>query len=228
VYTSMLFLHWKQVRHALVLLVMASFGLPLLTVGGLGTPPGMESTSLEAYRFLDGFQDWLPFFPSLAIGIGMTLALSAWNWDHRLDHVYALSVPMTRWEYTLQKLLAGLTLALVPAAGMWLGALLAAASVTLPEGLNAYPTELAVRFFFAILLSYAMLFALAAGTVRTTLTVFGVVFCFVFFGSIVNDLLAPRIEFFTRVNVVETAFDWFMSAPGPFEVFNGSWSLIDV
>lgn len=227
-YKSMLFLHWKQVRHALVLLVMASFGLPLLTVTGLGTPPGTESASLEAYRFIEGFQDWLMFFPMLASGIGLTLALTAWNWDHQLNHVYALSLPMTRWEYTLQKLLAGLTLALLPAAGMWLGALLAAASLTLPEGLNAYPTELAVRFFFAILLAYALVFALAAGTVRTTLILFGILFGGLFFGAIAGDLLATRVEFFARVDVVEAVANWFAYAPGPFEVFNGSWSLIDV
>lgn len=227
-YRSMLFLHWKQIRHALVPLVMAAFGLPLLAVGGLGTPPGMEAASLEAYRFVNGFQEWLEFFPVLAIGIGATLALSAWNWDHQLNHVYALSLPMTRWEYTLQKLLAGATLALVPAFAMWLGSQLAAASVTLPQGLNAYPNELATRFFFAVVLSYAFCFALAAGTVRTTLVLFGIVFGFIFFGAMANDLLADHVGLFARVNVVELVLEWVVTAPGPFEVFTGSWSLIDV
>ena len=227
-YRSMLFLHWKQIRHALVLLVMAAFGLPLLAVSGLGAASGTEAASLEAYRFVDGFQSWLELFPILAIGIGTTLALSAWNWDHRLDHVYALSLPMTRWEYTLQKLLAGATLALVPAAAMWLGSVLAAASVTLPYGLNAYPNELATRFFFAIVLSYAFSFALAAGTVRTTLVLFGLVFGFIFFGAMATDLLADHVDFFASVNVVELVLEWVVTAPGPLEVFTGSWSLIDV
>ena len=30
----------------------------------------MEAASLEAYRFVDGFQEWLEFFPVLAVGIG--------------------------------------------------------------------------------------------------------------------------------------------------------------
>ena len=121
-YRSMLFLHWKQIRLALIPFAMVAFGLPLMAIEGLGTPPGMESTSLRAYQFMNGFQDWLPMFPALAVAIGVTLALSAWNWDHQLKHVYALSLPLNRWEYTTAKFVAGAALALVPAAGMWLGA----------------------------------------------------------------------------------------------------------
>lgn len=227
-YESMLFLHWKQIRHPLALMVVASFALPLMAVRGLGITPGMEGAEMEAYRFVSEFQIWLPFFPLLAGGIGMTLALSAWNWDHQLNHVYALSLPVTRWEYTLQKMLAGMTLAVLPAVGLWLGSHLAAASLALPQGLNAYPDELAVRFLFAILLSYALLFSMAAGTIKTTLWIVGVALGFVFFGSIMNDVLAPYVDFFSRHHVVETVGQWFTEAPGPFEVFTGSWSLIDV
>jgi hypothetical protein len=227
-YRSMLFLHWKQIRHALVLMIMASFGLPLLAVGGLGTPPGLDSASLEAYRFVAEFQTWLAAFPALAGLTGMALALSAWNWDHQVNHVYALSLPMTRWEYTLQKMLAGMTLALLPAAAMWLGAHLAIASISLPVGLQAYPNELAIRFLAAILVCYAALFAMAAGTVKTTLAVAGVFFGFVFFGAVANDVLAGYYAYFQRVHVVGAFIEWIFEGPGPFGVFAGSWTLIDV
>ncbi len=227
-YQPMLFLHWKQVRMVLGLFVVAAFALPLMAVEGLGTPPGMDAASLDAYRTLSAFQLWLPFFPALAAAIGVTLALSSWNWDHQQHHVYALSLPVTRWEYTIQKMLAGVTLALLPAVAFWLGAHVAAASISLPTGLNAYPNELAARFFFATLLSYAGLFAMAAGTVRTTLWVSGVAFGFIFFGNIANDLLANYVDFFSRVNVVSEIFEWMIRAPGPFEVFTGNWSLIVV
>ena len=227
-YKSMLFLHWKQIRHVLALLVIASFALPLMAVRGLGSPAGMDGTGMEAYRFVAEFQAWLPFFPILAGSVGIILALSAWNWDHQLEHVYALSLPVTRWEYTLRKMLAGATLILLPAAGLWLGSHLAAASVDIPEGLNAYPDELAVRFLAASLLAYSLLFAMAAGTVRTTLWVVGIFLGFVFFGSILNDALAQYYDFFGRVHVVEEVGLWMTEAPGPFEVFTGSWSLIDV
>ncbi len=227
-YQSMLFLHWKQIRHVLVVLVVASFALPLMAVRGLGTIPGMDGAGLEAYRFVAEFQAWLPFFPILAASIGMTLALSAWNWDHQLNHVYALSLPVTRWEYTLRKMFAGATLALVPAVSLWLGSHIAVASLTLPEGLSAYPNELAFRFLVAILLAYAVLFAMAAGTVKTTAWIIGIVGGFIFFGSIANDVLAHYVFYFDRVHVVEEVARWVIEAPGPFEVFFGSWSLIDV
>jgi len=227
-YRPMLFLHWKQVRLALVPFVIASFGLPLLAVEGLGAPPGMSSASLEAYRLVLGTQVWLPFFPMLAVAIGITLALSAWNWDHQHNHVYALSLPLTRWEYTMAKMVAGVALILVPVAAMWLGTNVAAASLTLPAGLHAYPNQLTFRFFFAILLSYAAFFALAAGTVRTTLWVLGAFVGFLVAGALLNDILASYYPYFANVNLVESVMDWMVKAPGPFEVFSGSWSLIDV
>ena len=128
----MLFLHWKQVRHALALAAVASFALPLMMVSGMGTPPGMDALSLDAYRIVGGVEAWLMFFPLLALAIGVTLALSSWNWDHQLNHVYALSLPLTRWEYTISKMAAGVTLALLPVLAMWLGTHLAAASLSLP------------------------------------------------------------------------------------------------
>jgi hypothetical protein len=227
-YQPMLFLHWKQIRMALVPFIIASFGLPLMAIQGLGTPPGSLATTLEAYRVVDGFEAWLPFFPLLAAAIGATLALSAWNWDHQLGHVYALSLPVTRTEYTLLKMGAGAVLALLPAAGMWLGAHMAAASITLPEGLNAYPNQLAWRFFLAVLLTYGLFFSLAAGTVKTTLWILTGIVSFVVLGLTGTELLAPSVDFFARTNVVETVIEWLAHAPGPFEVITGSWTLIDV
>ena len=49
-YQPMLYLHWKQIRFGLIPFMVASFGLPLLTVQGMGTVAGMDSSSLEAYR----------------------------------------------------------------------------------------------------------------------------------------------------------------------------------
>jgi len=227
-YQPMLFLHWKQIRMALIPFIVASFGLPLLAVQGLGTAAEAGSTSLEAYRIMADFQVWLEFFPMLAAAVGITLALSSWNWDHNLKHVYALSLPVTRWEYTMLKMGAGVTLALLPAAGMWLGAQVAAASISLPVGLNAYPNQIAMRFFLAIMISYAVFFSLAAGTVRTTLWVLSGVVGFFILGNVVTFFLADYYDFFFRTNVVEVVLNWLLNAPGPFEVFTGSWSLIDV
>jgi hypothetical protein len=227
-YKPMVFLHWKQVRFALTPFTLASFGLPLLTINGMGSPAGTATASIQAYQFLSSLPLWLPFFPALAVSIGVTLALSAWNWDHQFNHVYALSLPVTRWEYTVSKMVAGALLALIPVAGMWVGANLAAASISLPDGLNAYPNQLAVRFAFAILLVYSGLFAMAAGTVKTTMWIATAVVSFLIFGNVATELLATQYEWFARTNLVEQTLLWMLDAPGPLEVFTGSWSLIDV
>ena len=59
---------------------------------------------------------------------------------------------------------------------------MAAASLVLPAGLHAYPNELTIRFLFAILVFYALFFAMAAGTIKTTLWVLGTFMGFIVFG----------------------------------------------
>jgi hypothetical protein len=233
-YQPMLFLHWKQVRLGLIPFMLAAFGLPLLVVQGLGSPgavgqAGAATGTVMAYRLLASYDFWTPFFPGLATGIGMILALTAWNWDHQLKHVYALSLPVPRWQYALLKMGAGAAIATLPAIALWAGALLASASVTLPSGLHAYPTALTLRFLAATLLAYSAFFAAAAGTVRTTLWIVSIVTAFVLFGNLIPDILATvGFESFARVDLVGTVWDAMASLPGPFEVFTGKWLLIDV
>lgn len=224
-YQPMLFLHWKQIKVALIPFVVAAFALPLLAVQGLGAGAGRETA---AYMILGGGQAWLPFFPILAIAIGITLALSSWNWDHQLNHVYALSLPVPRWEFALLKMGAGAVLTILPAAAFWVGTHLAAASISLPAGLHAYPNALALRFFLAMLVSYAGFFAMAAGTVRTTIVIATSLLVFLIVGGSVNDYLANFFEFFQHTNVVEAFFELLARRHGPLEVFFGSWTLIDV
>jgi hypothetical protein len=225
-YQPMLFLHWKQIKVALIPFTIAAFGIPLVSVQGMGA--GATSSGLAAYDFLMGAQLWVTLFPMLAGAIGVTLALSAWNWDHQLNHVHALSLPIRRWRYATLKMGAGAVLAVLPALAFWAGAHVAAASITLPEGLHAYPDALALRFFLAELVSYAILFAMAAGTVRTTLVIFTACFVFLFVGGSLNGFLGREIPYFQDVNVVQAVMNVLVGPHGPFEVFSGSWMLIDV
>jgi len=227
-YQPMLYIHWKQIRVGLIPFIVAAFALPLLMVQGLGTIPGMNTTSMEAYRIVNEFQVFLPLFPALAAGVGMTLALSAWNWDHQQKHVYALSLPVSRWEYAMLKMGAGAVLAMLPVVALWAGAHVAAASVDLPTGLHAYPNQLALRFGLATLISYAALFAMAAGTIKTTVWIVASIVGFTFLGSMANDFLAMYFDYFARVHVVGEFYEWLVTTQGPLEVFSGNWSLIDV
>lgn len=227
-YQPMLYLHWKQIRLVLIPFVIAAFGLPLVAVAGLGAPTGAGETALSAYAIIGSLHTWLPVFPALAAAIGITLALSAWNWDHRLAHVYALSLPLTRMEYTLLKMGAGATLAVLPGIAMWLGAHVAAAAVTLPPGLHAYPDQLALRFVLATLIAYSVLFAMAAGTVKTSLWILGTFAAVAVIGIVGTDVLFAHSEVVARVDIVDRVLDWLWYGPGPFRLFTGNWSLIDV
>lgn len=229
-YQPMLYLHWKQIRWFLIPGVIASFGLPLVSVQGLGAPATMEGIVYGAPEIMRLPQVWLPFFPLLAGLIGVTLALSAWNWDHKLGHVYALSLPLSRSEYAMLKMGAGAMLLLVPSAAMWVGAHAASVSVTLPEGLHTYPNQVAARFLFAALIAYAAVFAMAAGTVKTTMWIVSGVLVFVIGGSVGLDIVAEvfGLDGLGRLEIVGDAVRWLTHTPGPFEVFTGNWSLIDV
>lgn len=227
-YQPMLYVHWKQIRVVLIPFIAAAFGLPLLAVQGMGATATNYSADLPSYAVVSNAQLFLPLFPILAFAIGMTLALSAWNWDHQHKHVWALSLPLARWEYVMLKMGAGAALALLPVAALWVGAQLASAAIDIPGGLQAYPNQLAMRFLLAILASYSVLFAMAAGTIKTTVWVVSGVAAFVILGSISNDFLAMHFEYFQRVHVVEQAFSWLWSPHGPLEVFTGNWALIDV
>ena len=227
-YHPMLSLHWKQARLLLLPMVFAAFALPLLNVQGMGSPVGATGISYIAYWAVSSSNLWISLYPLLAIVVGVTMALSAWNWDHQLKHVYALSLPVARWKYVLLKMGAGMTLLLVPSAALWAGAGLASASLSLPDALHAYPNQLALRFFLASALSYAMLFAMAAGTIRTTVALVTAILAFLVLGGPVLYLLAPALHLSPNFDFARWLMDVLVRAPGPFHVFTGNWSLIDV
>lgn len=227
-FQQILFTQWKSIRMGLIPFVIAAFGLPLLAVQGLGpVPEGYEGARVGLQYVFDSWQMWLPWFPALAVTVGATAALNAWSWDHKTDHIYALSLPISRPRYAAWKMGAGALLVVVPALGLWLGALVASASIDIPASVNTYPTALAVRFFMASLLAYSMFFALAAGTIRTTVIVLGgFVGTMVLFGIMTDyaSAVVPGFAFNFSTWLVESLIEW----PGPFEVFSGNWSLIDV
>ena len=227
-FQQILFTQWKSLRMGLIPFVIVAFGLPLLAVQGLGpVPEAYEGARVGLQSVFTSWQMWLPWFPALAVTVGATAALNAWSWDHKTDHIYALSLPISRPRYAAWKMGAGALLVVVPALGLWLGALGASASIDLPASVNTYPTALAVRFLLASLLAYSMFFALAAGTIRTTVIVLSSFVAMLVLTGIMTayaSAMVPGFAFDFSAWLVESLIEW----PGPFEVFSGNWSLIDV
>ena len=225
-FQQILYTQWKSVRLGLLPMVIASFALPLLAIQDLA-PQSESSMAARAEEIFGSWQIWLPLFPSLALVVGIVLALNAWNWDHRAEHVYALSLPLPRWEYVLLKMAAGSLLLILPVMAMGAGTFLAAGTLDLPAGLHAYPAALTARFLMAAAIVYGLLFAMAAGTVRTAGIILAGVPILLIGGEAVTDFistLSPGFEWSMGVWFTQIVTEW----PGPFEVFFGNWNLIDV
>jgi hypothetical protein len=226
---QILYLHWKAVRMGLLPLVIAAFGLPLLVVQGMARPEGVED-GFYASQILAQVGQTVLMLPSLAAAVGVTLALTTWSWDHQGRHVYALSLPIPRWRYALVKFGAGALLALVPTVALLLGGLVAAASLDLPPLLHAYPVAVTARFLLATLVIFAIVFAFAAGSVRTTVILLTIWVTLLVTGSLLFDFAAVLLgrPGLAEVDVTEQIMRLMTSTAGPFHILAGNWALIDV
>jgi hypothetical protein len=112
-------------------------------------------------------------------------------------------------------------LLLIPAIALLLGALLAAATASIPAGLQAYPAGIALRFGLALAVAYAVFFAITAGTARTAGYVLAVIA-----GIIVVQVFAAAMG--AQFRLIPFIGDRLLLWPGPLEIFSGRWMLIDV
>jgi hypothetical protein len=225
---EMINLHWKAGRWAVLLLVPACFGLPLLVSRFASESARDLEPSFVASSMIYGGQVWAPVFPLIAGLAGVAFALTAWTWDHKGNHIYALALPLPRWEYALLKFVAGAALLVLPVIALYAGALIGSALLDTPEGLRTYPVALGTRFLLATVVSYAIMFALAAGTVKTTMRLLIALVLFLVVGSLAGGFIQTIFGLetaFSPFRLVETAL---LRWPGPFHVFGGNWMLIDV
>src|SRR5215510_754424 len=216
-FRAMLRAHWLWSRLFLLVSTLAAFAAPLLMARGFSARNqlGMFGWALDAQREY-GF-----VYPLLAGAVGLILALTAWSADHRGKHIYALSLPIPRWNFVLLRFGAGAVLLALPVVGLWLGALVASATTVLPASLHAYPTILALRFGLAAFVAYALFFAVSAGSNRTAGVFLGTIA-----GLVVVQILLNTLEL--DVDILGPITAGLMLWPGPFEVFTGRWMLFDV
>jgi hypothetical protein len=210
----MLMAQWKWTRLLLLPAVVVGFALPILLV------QHWDSSEASWYVIRESAA-WGVWFAAFAGAVGLLVGTSAWMSDHRGGHVYALSLPVERWRYVLLRYGSGALLLVAPILSMWIGALLATASVELQVGLNAYPNSLALRFALATFVSYSIFFAISSATSRTAgyiLTVIG--------GVVIAELLLNAVG--APAQLIDPLLNGVLNWPGPLEVFTGRWLLIDV
>lgn len=217
-FRAMLYVQWKWSRLIVVLGTVAAFAIPLLSVQGAARA---DRGALQAQDLLHAVQSWGTLYPLLAAALGLLLAITSWAADHRGRHVHALTLPVERWRYVLLRFAAGLTLLAAPIAALLLSATLSSLVATLPPGLQAYPIALTIRFALAVVVAYAVFFAISAGTARTA----GLIL-----GGIAAVILVQVVASLANLewDILGLAQVALLQGAGPLAVFAGRWMLVDV
>lgn len=209
---------WKWSRLIVVVGTIAAFALPIISVQGA---TGGDASPLHAQELLRAVQSWGTLYPVLAVALGLLVAIATWAADHRGRHVHALTLPVPRWRYVLLRFGAGTTLLAAPILAVLVGALLATATATIPSGLQGYPVALALRFAVAVLVAFALFFAISAGTARTAGIILGTMAALVLVQVLASLANIP-------LNLVDVLQLVVLNWPGPLAVFTGRWMLVDV
>jgi hypothetical protein len=227
---QMLKVHWRAARWPMLPVLVAAFGLPLMAGSAAwGATYSVDSLSANgAFAVTESAAVFGLSFPIVAAIAGAVLGLSAWSWDHRQDHVYALSLPIPRWKYSAIKFGGGTILVGVTTAVFAVGATVSAALANLPSGLHAYPGALSIHFLIATQTAFALLFALASGTIRTATIVLGCVIGLAVFGVPLLEFLGNFWSPLGEFDLSHFAYSMLVENDGPLSVFAGNWMLFDV
>jgi hypothetical protein len=213
-FRQMFFLQWKWSRVSVLLMALIALAVPIWSVSGdqsatiTSTPPLLERMAAAGNAY-----------GLLAAAAGFLLAMHAWRTDHSKRHVYALTLPLPRWRYTAYRYAGGALLGCALAAVLWLSAMMAARITDIPPGLHAYPTGLALRFAFALLVCFAFFFALWSATARAAYYVAGA-------GVLLGVVLALFAYRDSTLAADAVRATW--RALGMNELFGGRWFLLDV
>lgn len=205
---------WKSSRIPVLLATLVGFALPLAS---LQSAQGANN----AIQFIMEMQRWAGGYALLAAGIGLIVAMAAWQPDHAGRHVYAMALPVTRARYAMFRMGAGALFLVPPVLGVLGGALVVAASNAIPGGLHVYPFALALRFLFAAAVAYGIFFAIAAGTSQSAGVILGLIAAVLFTEYLLSVTGADT-------GIVKPILDFVFTQPGVLSIFAGRWMLVDV
>jgi len=213
-----LFVQWKWNRDFLAFYTVVAFAAPLVILW-VALPHLGLSSARELVR-VGGVVGVA--IAVISVCAGMTVAWQGYGVDERVGHIYALSLPLTRTQALGMRAAAALALLTVPAMGVWVGSVLAAGQVALPASLHSYAGSLAGRALLAAWLAHACIFALrySAGR-RAKVVLFALAIGVGSLGFATEAVPGAR-------STIVRAAEFLISNPGPFGVFFGRWTLIDV
>ena len=217
-FAQTLYVQWKWNRDFLAFYTAVAFAAPL-AICWISLPI-LGFTSARELVLVGGVVGVTTAV--IAVMAGLTVAWQGYGLDDRVGHIYALSLPITRSRALAIRSGAASLVLVLPALGAWVGATLAAGQVNLPATLHSYAGSLASRALLAAWLAHACMFALryAAGR-RAKVVVFTLAIAFGTLGF--STVAVPSAR-----DLIMRTGDFLISNPGPFGVFFGRWTLIDV
>ncbi|MBI2407412.1 MAG: hypothetical protein HYV19_03815 [Gemmatimonadetes bacterium] len=219
-FRAVLYTQWKWTRPVILLAVLVAGYIPVNALRS------MSYKSAGTYYIPSLYQSITSAsvnYQLLALAVAVVVAISAWQADGQRQHVYALSLPVPRWQFVLLRFAAGAALLGVVAVAVGLFGGVAAAIAPLPAMLHAYPAGLAVRFWLGTLIPFALIFALLASNPRRVkLVVAGVA------TIVVVDMLLAMVGTTDKPLLVGWFLDGLYAGNGPLAAFLSKWMLIDV
>lgn len=213
-----LFVQWKWNRDFLALYTLVAFAAPLVILWV--ALPHLGLSSARELVQVGGVVGVV--IAVISVCAGLTVAWQGYGVDERVGHIYALSLPITRTRALAMRAATALVLLTLPAIGVWIGSALAAGQVALPANLHSYAGSLAGRALLAAWLAHACMFALrySAGR-RARVVLFALIIGIGSLGFATEAVPSAR-------GTIVRAAEFLISNPGPFGVFFGRWTLIDV
>jgi hypothetical protein len=218
-FVAMLRAQWIWSRPVVLFFLLAAFAVPLAAV-------------VISATFGEGFSSSSSYL-MVGYGVGtiagitlctaaVAIALQNWAADERGSHIYALSLPIERRRYLLNRLGGGFLLVLLVSAALGVGGLIASLAIELPEELHTYPLSLASRALLAAWLTHAVAFAFRFGAGRRAGIVALGVLC-VTVALVLMPVFVPSTS-----ETIAGAWHWLLEHPGPFGILSGRWNFIDV
>lgn len=211
---------WKWARGMTLLCLIIVFALPLVSLR-MAAMAAAEARRSPLAVFIQMMQSWGVGYAIAAGALGLVMAILSWSYDHRLRHVYALSLPVARWRYVWYRYSAGLVMLAIPVVALFVATEIVAHSSLVPRELQAYPIALTLRFAFATLVAYSLFFAVSAATPRTAGYILGVIAVL-----LIAQIVLQSAN--VHVDVTSRAVDLVFATPGLLAVFGGRWTLVDV
>ena len=218
-FNALMKVQWKWTRIAILIGTLAGFAIPLVSARELFLAGSL--LHVTAADIVVRMAAAAPLYAFLAGFLGLAVAFVAWSADQKGRHVYALSLPVSRARFAAMRFGAGALFLLIPAAGVLVGCLVAAAAVQLPPGMHIYPLALTLRFLIASLLAFSIFFVVAAASQRAAAYALGGILAFVILSVLIEAIGV-------RADLIGKATSLLFAEPGLLSIFTGRWMLIDV